>query len=600
MLAWATIHQQTLSVQSRANFWKSLQTLTVTRIVIALVLMVFLSFDGKAWLGAGSVILDYVFTFYLTLAVVFALLAIYVRRRFLLQLMTQAGCDIVFIALLYLSAGGARSGLAMLYLFPLAGAAILAPLSLALLCAALVTLFLLAESVYQTLMLHNVMALMPAGLSGAAMFAAVLLVSRLASRLIGQEELAVQRGLSLDVLHAINRLVIADIDDGIVVVGRDGQILTVNPAAGQMLGLASEAGIRLPAAAAAALPPERLYCDWLAGAGPGTGSGTGPGITLSGVPALQPIAQAYAHWLAAPGDHERSVVFVTIRPSFAGLAGDTGAQGAQRSVRREPVVHLKARFAAVDTGTLDAQRSVIFLQDVTAIENQAQQLKLAAMGRLTASIAHEVRNPLAAISHATSLLGDDLNSAVHVRLLKIVGDNVGRVNRMVEDILQLSRKVHAQHEPVNLGYFLFELKAEFEQTHALADDVILLEPVGDATVHFDALHLREIVLNLLANAVRYASGAPGSMRLSVLIDALGRCELHVQDDGPAIALDVLSHLFEPFYTTSNKGAGLGLYLARELCLNNGAMLDYEYRRFGELDSGRFVVAFAARRQAPIT
>ena len=593
MLAWTTIHQQTLSVQPRANFWKSLQTLTVTRIVIALVLMVFLSFDGKTLIGADIVVQGHVFTVYLTLAVAFALLAIYVRRRFLLQLMTQAGSDIVFIALLYLSAGGARSGLAILYLFPLAGAAILAPLSLALLCAALVTLFLLAESVHQTLMLHNAMALMPAGLYGAAMFAAVLLVSRLASRLIAQEELAVQRGLALDVLQAINRLVIADIDDGIVVVGRDGQILTVNPAAGQMLGLASEPGIGMPATAAAAtLQPERIYSDWLAG--------IGPGITLSGVPALQPVAQAYTDWLEAPDDRERSAVFVTVRPSFAGLAGDAGAQGTQRSVRRESVMHLKARFAAVDTGAPDAQRSVIFLQDVTAIENQAQQLKLAAMGRLTASIAHEVRNPLAAISHATSLLADDLNSAVHVRLLKIVGDNVGRVNRMVEDILQLSRKVHAQHEPVNLGIFLSELKAEFEQTHALADDVILLEPVGDTTVHFDALHLREIVLNLLANAVRYASGAPGSMHLSVLIDALGRCELHVQDDGPAIAPDVRSHLFEPFYTTSNKGAGLGLYLARELCLNNGAMLDYEYRCFGDVGSGRFVITFAVRRPAPAT
>jgi two-component system sensor histidine kinase PilS (NtrC family) len=138
---------------------------------------------------------------------------------------------------------------------------------------------------------------------------------------------------------------------------------------------------------------------------------------------------------------------------------------------------------------------------------------------------------------------------------------------------------------------LAELKAEFQETHALASDVIKLEQGGLAMVHFDALHLREIVLNLLNNAVRYASGSPASMRLAVLVD--GGLELHVQDDGAIIPLEVRAHLFEPFYTTSNKGVGLGLYLARELCLNNGALLDYEYRSDGggSEASGRFVVTF---------
>jgi two-component system sensor histidine kinase PilS (NtrC family) len=246
---------------------------------------------------------------------------------------------------------------------------------------------------------------------------------------------------------------------------------------------------------------------------------------------------------------------------------------------------------------MDTERSVIFLQDVTGIENQAQQLKLAAMGRLTASIAHEVRNPLSAIGHATALLGEDLDSAVHLRLLKIVGDNVARVNRMVEDILQLSRKVQPHNEPLALDAFLAEIGAEFQETHALAAGMIAVRGAGQAPVRFDPLHLREVVVNLLTNAIRYASGTPGSIRLSVVGDASGRQELHVQDDGPGITPEVRAHLFEPFYTTSSKGTGLGLYLARELCLNNGAMLDYEYRidstTFGlRKPSGRFVITFA--------
>jgi two-component system sensor histidine kinase PilS (NtrC family) len=118
-------------------------------------------------------------------------------------------------------------------------------------------------------------------------------------------------------------------------------------------------------------------------------------------------------------------------------------------------------------------------------------------------------------------------------------------------------------------------------------------------VRFDALHLREVVLNLLNNAVRYASGGPESIRMTLVRDKANRMELHVQDDGPGILPEVRAHLFEPFYTTSSKGTGLGLYLARELCLNNEARLDYEYRfedkagaDGGPVSSGRFVITFA--------
>jgi len=224
------------------------------------------------------------------------------------------------------------------------------------------------------------------------------------------------------------------------------------------------------------------------------------------------------------------------------------------------------------------------------------------MGRLTASIAHEVRNPLSAIGHATSLLGEDLDSAVHLRLLKIVSDNVARVNRMVEDILQLSRKVQPHNEPLALDVFLAELRTEFYETHGLPGDVIGLQVTAGTLVRFDPLHLREVVLNLLNNAVRYASGGPSSIRLYLVSDKARSLELHVQDDGPGISPEVRAHLFEPFYTTSSKGTGLGLYLARELCLNNDAMLDYEYRFEAEpladgnpKSSGRFVITFA--RQA---
>jgi two-component system sensor histidine kinase PilS (NtrC family) len=217
------------------------------------------------------------------------------------------------------------------------------------------------------------------------------------------------------------------------------------------------------------------------------------------------------------------------------------------------------------------------------------------MGRLTASIAHEVRNPLSAIGHAASLLSEDETDAARQRMLKIIGDNVARLNRMIEDILKLSRKAHQYEEPLALAPLMADILNELREAHAVKDGVIAIGDMASYKVRFDALHLREIILNLLTNALRYASGAPGSIRVEVVAGPGHRFELHVRDDGPQISAAVRAHLFEPFYTTSSKGTGLGLYLARELCLNNGAMLNYEYRSEGESGSpsGRFVITFAA-------
>lgn len=551
-----------LSRESRETFWRSLHAMNSTRIIISLVLLVYLIFDRK---DTDSGVLLYAETCiaYLLLAVLFGVVTHYVRRRFLLQLSLHIAVDIAIISMLYLSAGGGRSGLVILYLFPLAGAAVLAPLVLALFSASLVALFLLAETIYQVFMGDRSTPLTQAGLYGVVFFAIVLVVSRLADKLIGQEELASRRGIDLKIQQAINQIVMADVEDGILVVGRDGRVFAANPAALVMLGLISEEAE----------------------------------FRLSDMAALEPVAQAFTAWLPESGTSAgvlaQRAAFVTVKP-YQGHGGDPTT--AAWSGRRDLAAHLKLRFARVDTPHETAERCVIFMQDVTAIENQAQQLKLASMGRLTASIAHEVRNPLSAIGHATALLAEDLQSPTHARLLKIVGDNVARVNRMVEDILQLSRKVQPNSDPLQLGEFLTELKIEFQETHDLGSDIVWLGNTGASPVRFDALHLREVLVNLLTNAVRYASNKPGSIRVYVVTDAAGRMELHVQDDGPGITPEVRSHLFEPFYTTSSKGTGLGLYLARELCLNNGATLDYEYRFDAAVAgaykaSGRFVITF---------
>ncbi len=546
---------------ARATFWRTLQTFAFTRTVIVAVLLTYFSLStAKLWPDQQQ--FWEACLVYLLLALLFVLSSLYWRRRFMLQLMLQITLDIGAITFLYLSAGGIKSGLAILYLFPLAGGAILAPLVLALFFVSAVTLILLAENGYQLLNENAGISSSQIGLYGAAFFIIIFAINRLAARLIKQESLALGRGKALHVQQAINRLIIADMEDGILVVDRKGRVLTSNPAAAHMLGLT--------------FPHETAYGK------------------LSDMVWLRPIADAYLAWNAKAGLHTTTQANV---PTFVLIKqnDDTTLQGGTTIMgsRRELIAHLKLRFAKVDADGVLEDRVVIFLQDVTEIENRAQQLKLASMGRLTASIAHEVRNPLSAIGHAASLLSEEEPNAGRQRLLIIINENVARLNRMIEDILKLSRKAHQYHEPLCLGLLFDDVLAELHEMHAVKEGMIEIGDMAPYTVRFDPLHLREIVLNLLTNALRYASGAPGSIRVYIVPGVGHRLELHVQDDGPQITSAVRAHLFEPFYTTSSKGTGLGLYLARELCLNNGAMLNYEYRTDDEknLPAGRFVIIF---------
>jgi two-component system sensor histidine kinase PilS (NtrC family) len=551
--------------EARETFWRTLQTFCVTRIVIASVLLMYFGLNEIRGAVPGEFAGNWdIFLAYVALAVTFALASVYWQKHFMVQLLVQLTVDIAAISMLYVLAGGVRSGLAILFLFPLAGAAVLAPLVLSLFFVSVVTLILLSESGYQ--LLHAAADASPsrAGLYGAAFFASIYVINRLAAKLIKQEDLAAQRGHDLRVQEAINRLVIADTADGILVVGHGTEVFAGNPAAERMLGISVPYGQ--------------------------------PHVKLTDFPSLRPIADALFSWLGRQGQdtEAESTTYVMIKPG-----DDIGAMQAAvsgRDGRRDLVAHLRLRFAKVEPAGLAEDRSVIFVQDVTEIENQAQQLKLASMGRLTASIAHEVRNPLSAISHAASLLKEDAVEPTQVRLLNIVGDNVVRLNRMIEDILKLSRKANTQTEPLMLGPFLTDLLEEFCESHSVPPDVIRLGNMESCQVRFDPLHLREVLVNLLSNALRYASGQDGSIQIVAMSPQANRLELHVQDDGPAITAEVRAHLFEPFYTTSSKGTGLGLYVARELCLNNGAMLDYEYRmglssNGTDEPSGRFVISF---------
>ncbi len=246
-------------------------------------------------------------------------------------------------------------------------------------------------------------------------------------------------------------------------------------------------------------------------------------------------------------------------PGYSG-AGDFEAAG--RDVRVRPL-----------DSRVGEELSVVLVEDTTRAREQAQQLKLAALGRLTANIAHEIRNPLAAISHAAELLREEKRAEDRERLTRIIHDNSRRLDRLVSDVLQLNRRDRVRAAPLRLQAWLGGFLAEFVANEAVPAERFELQTRRESWVEFDREHLHQVMWNLLKNAVRYARAEPKSVRI-VLDGYADRVELSVIDNGPGVLAPIQAQLFEPIFTTEAKGTGLGLYLARELCQANSATLEY--------------------------
>jgi two-component system sensor histidine kinase PilS (NtrC family) len=193
--------------------------------------------------------------------------------------------------------------------------------------------------------------------------------------------------------------------------------------------------------------------------------------------------------------------------------------------------------------------ALIYIEDISRIQAQAQQIKLAALGRLTANIAHEIRNPLAAISHAAELLGEERREDTAVRLTRIIGDNARRLNRLVGEVLELGRRDRVQAESIPLAGFLQQLLEEYSLHDPTVSGRATLLVTPDAVIHFDRAHLHQVVENLLANALRHASQNAGAVRLEARAVSATQVELHIIDDGTGIEADARAHVFEPFFTT---------------------------------------------------
>jgi two-component system sensor histidine kinase PilS (NtrC family) len=494
------------------SFWVSLGYFNLYRIAIA-TLFLALSVVYKDALNLGS----HDLTLFRVTCAAYLLGAIFmhvplrgVREAFNLQLSVHVCLDVFAVTLLMYASGGMRSGLGVMLLISLIAAAILAPRRLSFLYAALVTIALLLEQGYWVLG-HDAppASFAQPGLLAMGGFAVSGITGWLAQRVAANERLAKLRGRELATQQRVNQLVLHDMHDGVLVADPDGVIVQHNPPA-QVL-----------------LRSERLVGSRIQDVLPG-------------------FVERWHAWRSG-GVDEASSADLSVRGRDIGLR-------------------------LFDTGTEEGY-TVIFIEDTSRAREQAQQFKLAALGRLTANIAHEIRNPLAAISHAAELLQEEKRGQDRERLTRIINDNTRRLERLVSDVLQLNRRDRIAADPIRLHPWVREFLAEFVANESAAAQRFAVDAASDAWIEFDREHLRQVMWNLLRNAARYAGPEEGAVRIA-LRGYAGRVELSVIDNGPGVPVSRQAQLFEPFFTTEAKGTGLGLYLARELCDANRATLEY--------------------------
>jgi two-component system sensor histidine kinase PilS (NtrC family) len=433
-----------------------------------------------------------------------------------IQLTAQILVDIVMIVFLMHASGGSRSGIGMLLIVSLAAGALVSQGRMAYFHAAVAALAVLFEQLWQVLYLDATVAeFVPSGMLSTGYFVIAGLGNTLAKYAKGAEQIAEKRGVDLANLAQINELVIRDMQDGFVVVDEMNIIRQHNPQSQMLIG--------------------------------GLVAATGQQLQI----ASPQLAQLLVEWR-----HDRTRIFPIVRDTLT---------------KRE----YQPRFIAI--GEAEVSPTVVFIEDASRIRAQAQQMKLVALGRLTASIAHEIRNPLSSINHAAELLNEDPSrTKADSRLLNIIHDNAHRLDRLVEEVLYLNRRDRAHPEPIDLNIFLTQFLQDFcanEKQQRSMFQLTGLSSERSIKALFDRAHLDQVLWNLVRNASRFATGDTNAIKI-IINRTRQHVGINVYDDGPGVAADALPHLFEPFFTTDAKGTGLGLYIARELAEVNDATLEY--------------------------
>ncbi len=424
------------------------------------------------------------------------------------------GLDLVAYAVLLHNLIGFSSGIALLLLFNVGASALLLSLRWSLIIAGTAALLQFGDYVYAQLALQETRPLPEAVMFGVSYLATAMLTNLLGRQLRETEVLAEQRGAEVDNLARINEMIIRRMRTGLLAVDSDNTIRLFNEAAWYLLGNPS---------------PERRELGDVA----------------------PELSRRLWHWRQQQRADSTPLA----------LAADTPA-----------VIPRFTSLGGVDELTL------IFLDDTSLLSRRAEELTLTTLGRLSASIAHEIRNPLAAISHAAQLLRESqIEPETDHRLVEIINSQCQRMDGIVQNVLGLARRERSRPESLELVAWAQHFINEFHQTPPdERDELRVSAPEGPLRATMDPQHLQQVVTVLMQNALTYGRMPGEQARVTLVVhrDDDGEPALDIVDRGPGIPPSVAEQLFEPFYTTSEHGTGLGLYIARQLCEANQASLKH--------------------------
>jgi two-component system, NtrC family, sensor histidine kinase PilS len=507
--------------RSPALNWRVLGVLNLYRVLVPLVLFGLYMLGGARGFAVYSAQLFFgAIVFYLCFGLISVVM---VRRRLAspnVQTILQATVDMLLVILLH-TCGGVASGLGILFLVPVGGLAFLLPPRSALFLAAVAAIAILTDTILQQLGGRtDVNSYATAGLLGIVLFVAAAGAAYSAGRVRESEALVRQKDLDLANMAELSQYIVQHLRESLLVVDASDKIRLINESAAEILG----DDHAVPGALVGEVSPRLLY-------------------SLSTWRQREQAESSPATFVAADGARQ-------IQPHFAPL-GDTPGP------------------------------TLIFLEDTSLMAERVQQSKLAALGRLSASIAHEIRNPVGAMSHAGQLLAESANIGPDERrLTDIIRNNSERVSTIINNVLQLSRREATKPERLSLGDWLESFVEEFCATMQVRESQIsVYEETENLEVRFDPSHLHQVVWNLCDNAVKYGETRDGvSVEVSVnRLNPSNRPYLEVADRGPGIEAQAVDRIFEPFFTGRKGGTGLGLFIARELCQLNRAVLLYEPR-----------------------
>ncbi|RYZ01825.1 MAG: PAS domain-containing protein, partial [Comamonadaceae bacterium] len=444
-------------------------------------------------------------------------------RTFDPQWVSTIGIDLLaFSTLHFLQPAGLN--FSPLYALPVLTAAVLGSRLLALGTAAAVALLLLIDAWVLLLEAPDYASrLVQTGLTGGGYFVVALFGNQMAARLAREEQVARRSRSAARTQAHVNEVVIETLTEGVLVVGADWRIHAANPAA-------------------------RLLLGWQAKEAPAS-------LALVSRPGWKPLA-------------------ALAQRTFT----EHAAQNAELALELAPgeALHLHVRTRLTPPQDLQTDAlCVMFLQDLREAEARLRTEKLAAMGRMSAAVAHEIRNPLAAISQANGLLAEELTDPAQRQLTALVDKNSQRLSQIVEEILNLARLRQPPSDWLELDQIVPVLVGEWQRHTDCGERLQLALGSGGAWTAFDGEHLRRILVNLLDNALRYASHAPGAiMVVTDAAEGIEQARLRVWSDGRPLDPGVQRHLFEPFFSSESRSSGLGLYICRELCDRHGASISY--------------------------